>query len=136
MELGQKSEQVAEEVFDYYGPLDSKGHRQCEVCCNTFAIWHCLDEELYLCGKCNTRMHPWTNPKRLAHKRIPVDPNIGEVQASHGVLHLVLWESYRLTLVPTMVGLFKWFEIGEEYCDGQPPGVCTPCVVSFKVVLG
>ena len=121
-----------------YGPLDSQGRRFCELCMSTFAITFCVDESLFLCGACNTRLHPWANPKRLEHMRIDVQPRIGKVGLSVGILCMVMWEAYRLTLIPTVVGLFKWLGLGDAYCDGQPPGdgYCSNYLVTDSSVDG
>ena len=105
-----------------YGPLDSRGHRHCEVCCDTFATWYCVDEAVYMCGSCETRLHPYTNPRRLQHRVVPVRSDVGGATATLGAVCLVLWEAYRFTMVPTIAGLVQWFNFGAEYCDGRPPG--------------
>ena len=108
-----------------YGLLDSRGHRPCDVCCDSFATWYCEDEALYMCGGCETRLHPRTNPQRLQHLCVPVRSDVGGGPAPLGAFCLVLWETYRFTMVPTIVGLMQWLHLGAHYCNGRPPGAGT-----------
>ena len=106
------------------------------MCYNTFAIWYCEEEALHLCARCNDALHQWSNKERVQHTRRPIAPKIGLVPLSVGLFCSMLWQSYRLTLIPTLTGLFKWLNVGDYYCDGAPPGdgYCSQYLVSDSSV--
>ena len=102
-------------------PADHQGLRPCGNCLRTYAVTYCTDEALALCEPCNKALHPKLNQEKQGHHRVILDPQVGADTRLQfrTVVFIIMFQSYVLTSVRTVVDLMLWWRCTDQFDNGQ-----------------